>query len=338
MMKVITFVVPCYNSQDYMRRCIESLLPCKKDREIIIVNDGSTDATGEIADEYAHLYPESMKVVHKANGGHGSGVNAGLKLASGRFFKVVDSDDWLDKEALEEIIRCLKKQKDDVDLLICNYVYDHLYENKQKSVGYANVFPVNKICTWQDMGRFRPSQYLVMHAMIYKTALLRRSGVILPEHTFYVDNLFANKPLPNVRNILYMDVDLYHYFLGREDQSVNEKSYMRRIDQQILVTKLVTDCVDLKKVKKLSPKLANYLIRNISIMMSITCIYLLMIQTEEAEQKRRELWCYIKQKDKRLYWRLRYTTLSGFTNLPGKFGGFLTLRGYHTAKKTYQFS
>lgn len=337
-MKEITFVVPCYNSQNYMRRCIESLLPCKNDGEIIIVNDGSTDATGEIADEYAQLYPDIVKVIHKANGGHGSGVNAGLKLANGRFFKVVDSDDWLDKEALEKTIICLKKMRNDVDLLVCNYVYDHLYENKQKSVAYTNVFPVNKICTWQDMGRFHASQYLVMHALIFRTAILKRSGVVLPEHTFYVDNLFAYKPLPHVKKILYMDIDLYHYFLGRDDQSVTEESYMRRIDQQILVTKLVADCVDIKKVKKLSPKLANYMIRNLSIMMSISCIYLLMINTEVSEQKRRDLWNYMKQKDRRLYQRLRYTTLSGFTNLPGKFGGFLTLKGYKTAKKTYQFS
>lgn len=337
-MKDITFVVPCYNSQEYMKRCIDSLLPCGVDGEIIIINDGSTDSTGEIADEYATLFPEIVKVVHKANGGHGSGVNAGLALAKGRYFKVVDSDDWLDAKALERLLQSLRVWQDKVDLLVCNYVYDHLYENRQKSVGFGNIFPEEKICGWQDMQRFKASQYLVMHALIFRTAVLRKSRVELPEHTFYVDNLFAYKPLPYVKNILYLNVDLYHYFLGREDQSVNEESYKKRIDQQIYVTKLVAGCVDLQELRNKAPKLAKYMTRNISIMLSISSIYLLMINTEEAMRKRQDLWNEIRKKDKRLYRKLRYTTLSGLTYLPGKLGRVLTLAGYRMAKKTYEFS
>ena len=103
-MKKITFTVPCYNSQDYMKRCIDSLLVCKEEGEIIIVDDGSTDRTGEIADEYAKEYPDIVKVIHKENGGHGSGVNAGLEAATGTNFKVVDSDDWLDEERIKELL------------------------------------------------------------------------------------------------------------------------------------------------------------------------------------------------------------------------------------------
>lgn len=336
-MKDITFVVPCYNSQEYMKRCIDSLLPCGECAEIIIVNDGSTDATGEIADEYATVYPQMVKVIHKANGGHGSGVNAGLNAASGRFFKVVDSDDWLDEKALAEVLSCLQNVQDEVDLLVCNYVYDHLLEHRQKSVNFANIFPEKTVCTWQDMRRFKASQYLVMHALIFRTAILKKSGLRLPEHTFYVDNLFAYRPLPYVKSILYLNVDLYHYFLGRDDQSVNEASYMRRIDQQILVTKLVADSVDLYEVKAFSPKLARYMLRNISIMLSISDIYLLMIDTQEAFDKRKALWEYIKGKDCRLYRRLRFTTLSGLTYLPGRIGRALTLNGYRSAKSTYEF-
>ncbi len=336
--KDITFVVPCYNSQDYMKRCIDSLLPCGEDGEIIIVDDGSTDATGEIADEYAFVYPQIVKVIHKANGGHGSGVNAGLAAAGGRFFKVVDSDDWLDKDALLKVMQAIKNRKDDVDMLVCNYVYDHLYENRQKSVCFGNVFPEERICSWQDMRSFKPSQYLVMHALIFRTNILKRSNVVLPEHTFYVDNLFAYKPLPYVKSILYLNVDLYHYFLGREDQSVNEESYKRRIDQQILVTKMVVECMDLRKVKRMSPRLSHYMMRNISVMLSISSIYLLMIKSREAMQKRQELWNYIKERDGKLYKRLRFTMLSGFTYLPGKLGDILTIKGYNLAKKTYQFS
>ena len=104
-MKYITFAVPCYNSESYMRRCIDSLLPGGRDVEIILINDGSTDGTAAIADEYQILYPDIVRVVHKANGGHGSGVNKGLELAKGLYYKVVDSDDWLDEQAYQKLLQ-----------------------------------------------------------------------------------------------------------------------------------------------------------------------------------------------------------------------------------------
>ena len=112
---------------------------------------------------------------------------------------------------------------------------------------------------------------------------------------------------------------------------------MSRIDQQIKVTQIVARCVDLRQVKEQYPKLAAYMCRNISIMMAISSIHLLLIGDEEALEKRRKLWNDIKEQDTRLYYRLSYTTLSGWTNLPGRIGGKLTVGGYRLAKKIYQF-
>ena len=340
-MKYITFTVPCYNSAPYMRRCIDSLLPFRDYVEIIIINDGSTDATPEIADEYALRFPETVKVIHKANGGHGSGVNAGLAHASCKYFKVVDSDDWLEEGELQKLLRRIRqweKNGTEVDLIICNYIYDHFYENKTKRMGYKNVLRENQVCGWNDIRHFRPSQYLVMHSLFFRTEVLKQSGVKLPRHTFYVDNIFANQPLPYVKTLCYMNLDMYHYFLGREDQSVNEKVLMQRIDQQIRVTKLVSCCSDLEKVREKYPKLADYLTRNISIMMAISSIHLLLIGTPEAWEKREMLWNYVKNHDRKLYQTLRFRTLSGFTFLPGKLGAGLTLAGYKTAQKFYKFN
>lgn len=341
MKKRITFTVPCYNSQDYMERCVNTLLAGGKRIEIIIVDDGSTDSTGEIADKYAEKYPEIVRVIHQKNGGHGAGVNAGLSLAAGEYFKVVDSDDWVDVKALRQLLAKIEEWESSstqVDLVVCNYIYDHLYEGRQKRMHYRNVFPKNRICTWDDIGHFRMSQYLVMHALICRTEILKRSGVRLPHHTFYVDNIFANKPLPFVRSIAYLDLDLYHYFLGREDQSVNEKVLMQRIDQQIKVTKIVSGCTNLKEINKEHPKLAAYLVRNLSIMMAISSVHLLMIGTPEALEKRRLLWQYIYMRSRGLYRKLRYSTVSGLTYLPGRMGAWLTLAGYRTAKFIFHFN
>ena len=345
-MKYLTFTVPCYNSESYMRRCVDSLLCFGKDAEIILIDDGSTDGTGEIADEYQNRFPDIVKTVHKENGGHGSGVNKGLEMAEGLYFKVVDSDDWLDPEACQKLLFRIRElcgggryefAENIPDLFICNYVYDHLDEGSSRVMDYRNVFPDEKMCTWNSIGRFKPSQYLIMHSLIFRTEVLRKSNVKLPEHTFYVDNLFSYQPLPYADNLYYMDIDLYHYYLGREDQSVNEKVLMKRIDQQIRVTEMVARCVDLKKVRKVYPKLASYMTRNISIMLSISSIHLLLIQKEEARSKRKEMWKNIRQHDKRLYYRLRYSTLSGLTYLPGRLGGRLTIGGYRFARKIYQF-
>lgn len=344
-MKYITFTVPCFNSQDYMRRCVDSLLEGGTDVEIILINDGSTDGTAEIADEYQLEYPDIIRVVHKENGGHGSGVNKGLELARGIYYKVVDSDDWLDIEAYGKMMEKIRGFLNDSsngteqipDLIVCNYLYDHLDIGVRKTMSYRNVFPANRMCGWNDIGKFRPSQYLIMHSLMFRTDVLRKSGVILPEHTFYVDNLFSYRPLPYAEKIYYMDLDLYHYYLGREDQSVNEKVLMKRIDQQIRVTELVAKSTDLDKVKEKFPKLASYMIRNISIMLSISSIHLLLISTAEAEKKRNNMWNEIRDYSPSLYYKLRFSTLSGLTYLPGKIGGKLTVGGYRFARRIYRF-
>ncbi|MDE7479496.1 MAG: glycosyltransferase [Lachnospiraceae bacterium] len=339
-MKHLTITVPCFNSEQYLERCMDSLIIGGENVEIIIVNDGSIDRTGEIAERYGRQFPNMVTVVHKENGGHGSGVNTGLALATGQYFKVVDSDDWLDEKAYRTLLEKIEgwcKTGLAPDMLICDYTYNHLEKGTEKRIHFKNVFPTDKVCTWDKIGTFYPSQYLVMHALIFRTDILRQSKIVLPEHTFYVDNLFAYCPLPYVETLYYMNINLYQYYLGREDQSVNEKVLISRIEQHIKVTKMVAASVDLNEVKKKYPKLANYMCRNISIMMAISSIHLLLKGDEKARNRHCELWTDIKQSNPKLYYQLRYTKLSGFTNLPGKLGKFITVNGYQIARKIYQF-
>src|SRR5574344_23872 len=209
-MKYITFAVPCYNSESYMEHCIKSLLVGGKDIEIILVDDGSTDHTGKIADKWAKKYPDIIRVVHKPNGGHGSGVNKGLELASGLYYKVVDSDDWVDADALQQVldtIKRLNRNKTLVDMMVVNYVYEK--EGEQKVINYHLTLPENRVFTWKEVGHFRPDEYLLMHSVIYKTQFLRNTGLKLPEHTFYVDNIFVYYPLPQIKTMYYVNVDFY---------------------------------------------------------------------------------------------------------------------------------
>ncbi len=136
-MKLLSVVIPCYNSQDYMEYCIESLLPGGEDVELLIVNDGSSDNTAKIADDYAVRYPSNVRVIHQENGGHGEAVNAGIQNASGFYLKVVDSDDWVDVRAYLKILKILKgfvTEKQTVDMIISNFTYEK--EDKKIQEGY----------------------------------------------------------------------------------------------------------------------------------------------------------------------------------------------------------
>ena len=104
-MKILSIAVPCYNSQEYMRKCVDSLLKGGEDVEILIVDDGSKDDTLKIARDYEEKYPTIVKAIHQENGGHGEAVNAGIRNATGLYFKVVDSDDWVNKEAYVQILK-----------------------------------------------------------------------------------------------------------------------------------------------------------------------------------------------------------------------------------------
>ena len=343
-MKTITFAIPCYNSADYMDKCIESILAFDNgsgDIEVLIVDDGSTkDNTAEKADEWHERYPETIYAIHQENGGHGAAVNTGLAHARGRYYKVVDSDDWLDKDAMEQIMPYLRSQselKDATDLVIANYVYEKVYEGTRTVINYKNVFPEGREFSWDEIGRFRQSQYLLMHSVIYRTEMLRDINLKLPEHCFYVDNVFVYVPLPAVRSIRYFDVDMYRYFIGREGQSVNEDIMMSRIDQQLRVTRTMIDAVDLLEdvpEKKLEKYMENYL----SMMMCICSVFPRMINNADAERKRIEIWSYLKGKHPKLYSRIRRSILNLGTNIPTELGRRLGLGGYHIAQKIFKFN
>lgn len=344
-MKTISFAVPCFNSADYMEKCVDSLLPCGDDIEILLVDDGSTrDATPEICDRLESEHPGIVRAIHKLNGGHGSAVNAGLDNAQGLYYKVVDSDDWLDKQAMDEIMPYLREQKrlfDEsgkvpTDLVIGNYVYEKVHEGTHTTIRYTNVFPTDTEFSWSDVGHFRSSQYLLMHSVIYRTQMLRDINLRLPEHCFYVDNIFVYVPLPHVKTMRYFDVDMYRYFIGREDQSVNEKVMLSRIDQQIRITKVMIDSVDVNQVE--DKRLRGYMKNYLSMMMCICSVFLRMENTSENESKRADIWGYLRAKDETLYREVRRSVLNLATNIPSNVGRLVGITGYHIAQKIFKFN
>lgn len=338
-MKLLSIAIPSYNSQAYMRHCIESLLVGGEDVEIIIVNDGSKDDTAKIADEYADKYPTIVKAVHQQNGGHGEAVNAGLRNATGVYYKVVDSDDWVNAEAYKKILAKLKEfhEKDeDIDMMISNYVYEKEGKKHKKVIHYRSALPQNQVFGWEAVKNFQIGQYILMHSVIYRTQLLKDCKLELPKHTFYVDSIFVFHPLPYVNKMYYMDVDFYRYYIGRTDQSVNEKVMMGRIDQQLRVNKILMSDCDLWKLD--SEPLRNYMIKYIEIITTVSNILLIRIDTEESLKTKDELWEYLKNLDERLYERIRFGLFGVGMNLPGKIGRKISVFGYKIAQKIFGFN
>lgn len=338
-MKLLSIAVPCYNSQEYMKNCIDSLLEGKDLVEIIIVDDGSKDDTAAIADDYAAKYPNIVKTVHQENGGHGEAVNTGLRNATGLYFKVVDSDDWVNKEAYLAILDKLRELTggpQTLDMMISNFVYEKQGAKRKKVMRYKNYMPENKIFTWKEMGRMPVGKYILMHSVIYRTGLLRDCKLELPKHTFYVDNLFVYQPLPYVKTLYYMDVNFYRYFIGREDQSVHEDVMIRRIDQQLLVNRIMIDTI--AEAKNVEKNIRRYMLRYLDIIMAVSSIMLIRSGTEENLAKKRELWRYLKNADAGIYRKLYLSILGRGVNLPGKGGRDLSVSIYKVVQKFYGFN
>lgn len=342
-MKLLSIAIPCYNSENYMRKCIESLLVGGEDVEILVVNDGSTkDRTAEIADEYAAKYPTIVKAIHKENGGHGSAVNAGVANATGLYFKVVDSDDWVKEEAYREILDTLRRLAGGdrvLDMLISNFVYEKEGEKRKKVMNYRRILPKNEMFTWSDCRHFTKGHYILMHSVIFRTRLLQDCGVKLPEHTFYVDNIYVFEPLPYVKNMYYLDVNFYRYYIGREDQSVNETIMISRLDQQIRVNKIMADFfVEKQSEIGRNKRLRQYMFNYLEIITTVSSVLAIRSGTEEHLAKKEELWQYLKDLDKKVYWKLRHGIMGGVMNLPGKGGRKISVESYKICQKIFKFN
>lgn len=338
-MKLLTVTIPCYNSAEYMEHAINSALVGGNDIEILVVDDGSSDNTFEIAQEYEKKYPDIIRAIHKENGGHGSAVNTGIQNATGIYFKVLDSDDWLDAYSLQQVIQLIQTMVTDgigLDMIINNYVYEKPSVHKHKVMSYVGAIPRNKVIGWKDFKHLRMSQNLLMHSIIYRTKLLRDCKLELPEHTFYVDNIFAYAPLPYVKKIYYLDVNLYRYYIGREGQSVNEAIMTRRIDQQIKVNKILIDSHDLLSIK--DRKLRKYMIKYLAMILIVSSALLVNEGSPESLAKRDELWRYLKNKNIIIYNIINRRKLGNIMQMNKETGKKIIIHGYHLFNRVYGFN
>ncbi len=337
-MKLLTCVIPCYNSAAYMRKAVDSALAGGNEMDIVIVDDGSTDETVRIADEYAACNPGLVRAVHQENGGHGEALNTGLREAEGLFFKVLDSDDRLDAAALKSMLALLRQHTSQPpDLVVHDYVYDHADREAVYGIDYATVFPQDRVITWEEAGFFPVSKQFMIHSLIYRTGLLREIGLHLPAHTFYEDNLYIYQPLPHVKRLLYHHVPLYGYLTGRGDQSVNETVILSRLGQVTEIAVQMITSYRLEELNRLPRQLKRYMINNCCGQLSTTCSLQFIQNTEESLRMNRDMWQRIRDFDPALYKALRRNPLGRATCLPGAPGRALLVFGYRLVRRHIRF-
>ncbi len=331
-MKLISFAIPSYNSEGYLSHAVETILSGGEDVEILIINDGSRDGTAAIADSYAEKYPTIIRAIHKPNGGHGSGVNRGLQEATGLFYKVVDSDDWVDEAALQALLTTLREhiaRGEEADLYITNFIYDHVEDRTQFQRAYRRQMPTNRFFHWDEVKSFHFSNVLLMHSLLYKTEILRSCGIVLPEHTFYVDNIYAYQPLGFTEKLYYLDVDLYHYFIGRADQSVNMANFLKRYDQQIRVMEHMLAAYTYDEIMAKPAGLRKYLLHDVAAIMMNTLLFCCGGKEAERKAAYKKLWDDLKIRDKKLHNKLKYRSLPAMvTWMPWGMRRVLMIFGY----------
>ncbi|MDO4459932.1 MAG: glycosyltransferase family 2 protein [Clostridia bacterium] len=340
MRKLISFTVPCYNSAEYMHICIDSLLKGGDKVEIIIIDDGSKDRTGEIADEYAAKYPDIIKVVHQENGGHGEGINQGIKHATGVYFKVVDSDDWVGEHALTQLLDYIGGRADEQlpDLMVCNYVYYIKEKGPDRTIKFKNIFPEWKQVSWEQTKPFGISQNLTLHSCMFKTSVMKENGIVLPKHTFYEDNYYVYYSIPFVSRIQYFDLDFYFYLIGRDGQSVAKEALLKRYAQQLKVTKLCFESHRILELKDKRPKLYKVMYHHLRLMFLLSSLFCRLNKTKEHDEDMKKFWEELYNIDTPLADKMKKHSLAAWLNIPGKPGQFVCSFAYELAHRFVKFN
>lgn len=231
-MKTLSVSIAAYNVEEYLTETLQSFcIPdIMDDIEVLVVDDGSKDSTYIIAEKYQTDYPDTFRYIRKENGGHGSTVNKGIELATGKYFKVVDGDDWVDSADFIKLIEYLKNAESDLVLTDFSRVYT---DGSKKKEEYFKAFTAG---TEYSVLEMPDCEGVAMHSIAVKSQILKYNNVRLSEKCFYVDIEYVVYILNYVNTIVYMPFDVYMYRYGIPDQSVNVKNMIKNIGMRIKVS------------------------------------------------------------------------------------------------------
>ena len=292
----LTIAVPSYNSEPYLHIALDSLRDFDDRIEVLVVNDGSKDKTAEIAADYGQKYP-IIRLINQENKGHGGAINTALAEAKGVYFKVLDSDDWVDPEVLKAVLDDLEKAEELPDIYLCDYSYWQQYEKVITVVSFLKRLPQGKTIPLNQMKPLSMKENFTLHSTMFKTEVLRSSGVVLPEHCSYEDNYMVYAGLVHSRTIRYLHRSLYQYQIGRVGQSMSKANLLSKYAQIILTTELVFDFADIMPLKKSDPKLFHLFLHHLNLVVTMVPFCCNNQGSKQARQAMKEFYARVKEKN-----------------------------------------
>ena len=259
MNKLLTISVAAYNIETTLDTLMRSIIAADvmPALEVLIVSDGSTDCTAALAQTYAQAYPDSVRLIEKPNGGHGSTINRGIREAKGKYFRALDGDDWLHSEHLAALIR--RMETVDADIILSNF--RSCYDDGREEVESFPALTDGETYSFDEVARV--VDWMRYHTVIYRTSLLQEHDIRLDEHCFYVDTEFMLYPVPFVSTVYYAKDDLYCYRLGDEGQSVSIPSRVKHIENGFTVAESLLSYYEAHK-EGLSEEKRAYFVREIA--------------------------------------------------------------------------
>lgn len=279
--KILTIVIPTYNIEKYIENCLQSFLikEVMDDIEVLVVNDGSTDSSADKAKFFEDAHPGTYRIINKINGGHGSTINTGIQSAHGKYFKVVDGDDWVEKDAFIKLVEFLKGCNSDI--VASNYYWvDDI--SKKKSIEKARPFSKVVFKREYNFPDVSDKTFIKMHAMTIKTSILRHNEMPIDEHCFYVDMEYVLFPIPNVKTVTFLDEFVYMYRVGLPTQSMNIKSMQRNKSHYKKVFCRLLEFYAKQRESGCASSCKSYLENNIAIMIAGYFKILLSFPPEKA--------------------------------------------------------
>lgn len=298
--KVLTITVPSYNVEKFLENTLNSFVDERvlNDIEVLIIDDGSKDNTAKIGKQYEEKYPETFRVISKENGGHGSTINRGIQEATGKYFKVVDGDDWVDEDGFAELIHRLK----DCDI---DYVFTNYYEVND---GTGELTPV----TFSGIEKEKELLFekianetgISMHALVIKTEILKKNEIRLDEHCFYVDVEYILYPIPYVNSVIYFDIYVYMYRLAQVNQSVSILGYQKHMQNHIDVILHILDYINEYKKQENYDKLKDmYMSERIADMINnqVDIFVSFPLKDKEMKQKFKDFDQSVRQRNDYVY-------------------------------------
>lgn len=300
MEKILTISIAAYNAEKYLVRCLSSFISSDilSMLEILVIDDGSQDTTAQITKKIEKQYPESIRLIHKKNGGHGSTINTGIKNATGKYFKTVDADDWVDQTGIRYLLNFLSKN--DVDLILNPYnkvnEYGNIIEDvpcvKSSMVEYGRIYQIEDI-----------AQILIiaMHAFTFKTQILKNMNREIDEHCFYVDAEYTIFPLPLVHTVTVLDFPVYLYLSGINEQSMNIQNMIKRREEHLRVIRRVIEFYN-EKIGNIRDELGQLIYERIIEIIKIQ--YIIYFSMNDLTQSKKEILkfeCEIHEANNVLY-------------------------------------